>query len=475
MNLTRCEFTEELRFQDFIDGCRWKDASSLVDLFNVQTIKQEQREQTAHTCSHEASGWTSYKIGPFFTYGNYSWTFAGGLFSLGSHWHYLSNHVYFIEQYMVGSIDDDANIIPYPPIHQHHFHVMQGSNAFTYGIHNHGDNHCTAQEGGAACYQHCLPAGYAFVLSDRLGFHMEFNDVRPATTSSLKSWALVALKRANNSLHVRQVLYDGSIGLSDPKSLAGRLTYRIRTQVESVLWSSGTWRKGKILEAYFHTHGEMVRDLWFFEGNSSEVFSDVRAALPKDSLSYSHGIIAATMDSIGLRQKEPGAAQITCTLQESQKLEDVELQSDHIMTLFRHGFCQHMSEYLNDWVLVVFHQARSVDMDTTYDMHVVLRILYESLHAANEQTPSIHIVPDGGYTIDELESFFVHYTSGKADIINDHLLQRMAFAIGHPKIVDYDWMATPSAVIRCKVLLYIAPFTLAVALLATRSIFSIMI
>merc|ERR1711871_738154 len=111
---------------------------------------------------------------------------------------------------------------------------------------------------------HKAPEGHAWLVSDRMGLFTEFNDIREACATPMKSWVFVALKQvpsANIITQIRQVMLYGT---PEKASWYRRGTYLVCTTTESLLWRSGRLSyevmTTTFIESYFHSHPDFVHD-----------------------------------------------------------------------------------------------------------------------------------------------------------------------------------------------------------------------
>lgn len=95
------------------------------------------------------------------------------------------------EAYFLGVVSDPGmQILGYPPLHIHHFHVERiGSNVAEGGFITHGDDQCLPVDGGGVnCLIRVMPNGYAQYQKLPLHVSAEINDVRAAGASPLRWW-----------------------------------------------------------------------------------------------------------------------------------------------------------------------------------------------------------------------------------------------------------------------------------------------
>ena len=230
------------------------------------------------------SSWMFFRIGPFETYGGYSWSRALVVFPEHIFVPWGGDRV-FIGDHILGNADADGDILTYPPIHQHHYHFYQASNMWRQALNVHGDSECNGGQ-GTYCLLKEFPPGVAFYAKQRMGLWADFNDVRPVSSDALVSYVFAGIKLLSPHRAPRPIRHsymmvhpflgavlDGDVRrgtLSDvgyPRGTEGRFaTFTVNTAIDTVLWSTGVLPDvDEVLHAYFHVHREMVHDFWFFE------------------------------------------------------------------------------------------------------------------------------------------------------------------------------------------------------------------
>jgi len=250
-------------------------------------------ESSTESCevpSHDNSAWMFFRIGPFETTGGNTWSRALVVFPehVFSRW---DGGRVFIGDHIVGNANASGDLVPYPPLHQHHFHLFHGSNMWRQSLNAHGDSEC-ARGQRVYCMLKEYPEGLAFHVRQRLGLWSDFNDVRTAGSRVLQSYVFAGVRLLRPGTRPRPIRHSymmvhpfvGSIldrdvrdGVAPPfgywRGEEGRFaTFTVNTTMETVMWSTGVLPDvDTVLDAYFHTHREMVDDFWFFEAPPSEL------------------------------------------------------------------------------------------------------------------------------------------------------------------------------------------------------------
>ena len=224
------------------------------------------------------STWEFHRIGPFNTTGGYDWT-SVALPALpserASRQGRPSEARVAVAEYALGSVSTAGRLLPYPPIHQHHFHVEEsGSAVFAGALITHGDDQCLAAEGGVACIVRRLPPGYAQLLHTPLSVNVDVNDVRAANSAPRTHWLLIAVR--GTSLTAADHRLDSSARVAALRPLTQlRLvvepldprrgyphTYLVPPGETGVFYASGEFAvDGQLVWSYLHTHPFWVDEM----------------------------------------------------------------------------------------------------------------------------------------------------------------------------------------------------------------------
>ncbi len=237
----------------------------------------------------DGSVWLFFRVGPFDTYGGYTWSRALVVFPerLFSRWE--NDGRVFLHDHILGNADANGHILSYPPLHQHHYHVMHGSNIWRQSINVHGDSECASGQEAYCLYKE-FPERLGFHLRERIGVWADFNDVRPAHSSSaLTSYVFTGLQLLQPRVAPRPIrqsymmfspflgtLFD-SMGLTTSSGYVrgqnGAFgTFVVSSSLDTVMWSTGVLPDvDQVVDSYFHTHREMVDDFLFYEASPGEL------------------------------------------------------------------------------------------------------------------------------------------------------------------------------------------------------------
>ena len=142
---------------------------------------------TLDVCEVEEPGglWIFTRIGPFETRGGNSWSRLLATFndSLTDSYKDSEGNL-LVGDHILGNTAADGSILPHPPIHQHHYHVVYGSNIWRQALNVHGDSECYGNQ-REFCLLREYPEDIAIYSRQKLGLWADFNDVRPANSTPL--------------------------------------------------------------------------------------------------------------------------------------------------------------------------------------------------------------------------------------------------------------------------------------------------
>ena len=172
-------------------------------------------------CVVDAPGggtWHTQRIGPFLSTGGFDWwnvyhrDFATARMILND---LGEGEQAGITGHVTGPVNTAGDLIPLPPIHNHHVHIVPGlgilhgmpevshlPECLLWGrkcsdgsviIQHHGDYQCIAEEGGTECFGRDYPS-HVKLFSEPLAISAQLNDARPAGSAPLVWWYQVALR-----------------------------------------------------------------------------------------------------------------------------------------------------------------------------------------------------------------------------------------------------------------------------------------
>jgi hypothetical protein len=365
------EFDSPADFQDFMTHCAWRPAGPRIHTFyawqswNRSDIHDGMIPLTSVRNEHCGwREWSAFRIGPFNTTGGMSWT---GIASVVNHT-YLTPHarlpngqdMFAFSHYVMGNVDEESRLMPYPPIHQHHWHLTGGFSMLPDEMNNHGDSQCAESQGGVGCLSRTLPRGYAHMLQPRLLIWTEYNDVRYNGSTPLPSYFFIALKTVPANVPVRQMRMQ-LLNVALPLSMkVTRTAYEVRTHAPSVTWAAGRidWSRGRLAEAYFHGHMSGLYDIWIFQGRPEQVFADPSAlAASRNDVVYGAEYMMHIVASIRRRSVEEDAAPLACSYVRNSQSDYICDDRQAVCANFNRKARCPLDSNKTDWVLVAFHRA----------------------------------------------------------------------------------------------------------------------
>lgn len=163
----------------------------------------------------------------------------------------------------LGSSTPAGALLDYPPLHQHHFHLVQnGSNVLQHEVIAHGDSACKQSEGGAAaCHIRLFPPGFVQRMKTPLTAWGELNDVRLAHSEPLKHWVTLGMRFLRTrpavpprSLTMLSLGYGNGGARNEVKGYLGTLI--IPGDRPSYAWEQGTLPPlgGRAVWGWWHSH-----------------------------------------------------------------------------------------------------------------------------------------------------------------------------------------------------------------------------
>jgi len=221
---------------DIWQGCNWKAIRSKGGLewaplgARASAYESAYAPSEAHRCildAGEEGDWHIERYGMLTTYGGNEWWRFTTLNPLD---HLEPGKEYDVLAFFMGhhTADDDTRLLPYPPLHEHHTHILDGTLApmcCDKGIMLHGDDQCGQEDGATSCYLSKYPNGWKTQLKMPISiFTAEFNDVRPKTSVPLVTY----------QIHGYLIAKDGLT-----RKMAGMSSWR---QAEELIHGTSDWR-----------------------------------------------------------------------------------------------------------------------------------------------------------------------------------------------------------------------------------------
>jgi len=309
--------------------------------------------------------WEMVRVGPFTTFGGKDWTSL--LFTdldFGRDWHWKNKagepRVFAVRDYVLGAINPRGELLSYPPLHMHHYHIEDTHNprdkdhpgqiGFNGRMITHGDDYCTHSSGGADCTIRRMNDGYATMMQLPLLLTADVNDVRAANSSGMSWYLLAAIRGMPDDgtfkpfTQTRMVfnpyddlgplsLPDQQFGLPgyDQKGLGYFGTYLVPADIRTAYWQEGHFLKtAPVLWAYLHTHANWMEEYMLYVGASaaeldmrSLPFSNITANRQAQRMpEVSYNDIQRAKVQLAARAQEAGAA-LACRYKRSNQLREI--------------------------------------------------------------------------------------------------------------------------------------------------------
>ena len=143
------------------------------------------------------SVWVFFRVGPFASRGGYTWSRLLALYptngTIGRVTGTSHGGKVYIADHVAGNVDATGDLFPYPPIHQHHYHLVFGTNMWRQALNAHGDGECLDGQ-RHYCMLKEYPPGVAFHTTHRFGIWTDYNDVRPTNSPPLETYFFMGVK-----------------------------------------------------------------------------------------------------------------------------------------------------------------------------------------------------------------------------------------------------------------------------------------
>ena len=244
-------------------------------------------------CGHVGDGreWEVHRVGPFTTTGGNDWT---RVLLPALHSRHAPGTRLAVSEYFVGSTSTDGELLPYPALHQHHFHAEEHkADWFAGGLIGHGDDQCLASSGGVACLVRRHAPGHVQWVTTPLSVDCEVNDVRAAGSAPLTHWATVALKSIRHAAPPEPSVDSRGAGLQALTQIRLTVmplnvrhpgypgTYGVPSNQTSAFFREGTFLVDTppLAWSYFHTHGHYVDEMALYINTSARSLGLVDAGL----------------------------------------------------------------------------------------------------------------------------------------------------------------------------------------------------
>lgn len=256
----------------------YNDSRSNLDLFKAinhyNDMLYDQHEVShLQKCKFVVSEghWYVERIGPFRFQSNSEWL---------NIWHRAyqkSDLETYISGSMLGITDDDGDIVPYPPVHMHHFHLWKnnmqwwGQSGFEFmWTETHADSGCLNASLGAKCYMQVFPEGEGIAKVDPKGLFFDALANLVGVSFNKSFFFDISLLCRKQIRHVVQS-FGFNLPLMDPWPYPDAGTYDVPPG-EHIAWSTQTvpvnmsivWQK-------WHLHADFHDDVWIYFGTPQDL------------------------------------------------------------------------------------------------------------------------------------------------------------------------------------------------------------
>eukprot|EP00316_Scyphosphaera_apsteinii_P001013 CAMPEP_0119299620 /NCGR_PEP_ID=MMETSP1333-20130426/1676_1 /TAXON_ID=418940 /ORGANISM="Scyphosphaera apsteinii, Strain RCC1455" /LENGTH=522 /DNA_ID=CAMNT_0007301107 /DNA_START=122 /DNA_END=1690 /DNA_ORIENTATION=+ len=279
------DLTKRSELEGIFRACLWEKSSETSDYKQGPSIEMyEDVFASMEQCTDQ--GWYVFRMGPFTSTGGFNWMYAHIMEVAHKDWP-DPGLVADVTRYFVGTMSVHGEIVGFPPIHVHHFHIEENSNVFVNkgSLITHGDDECLSSAGGPACNIRSMPPGYATWLKLPFRATFELNDVRPAGSPPLQSYGVIALRIASihsphapalkpfSQTRLRMTPLDPDVGHGGTYQVVPRLASA------SVFYEEYEFTDyAELLWSYGHTHPLWVSEMFFFVNTTATVL-DLKSAI----------------------------------------------------------------------------------------------------------------------------------------------------------------------------------------------------
>jgi len=359
-------------FQTTFGRCEWQNGEDKITTLQ-STHWFDAVDARLQYC--DADGWIMFKVGPFDTIGGYDWTTYNAWILKGAIPIYRRGLLAFSKAFM-GNVNEYGEFLGYPPLHQHHFHVVPAGVFFWDELQNHADGQCHKDHGGVGCMLRRAPGGFAYFSEEPVGVSTEFNDVRPNGSLSLTSWVVVALRPVDSAQKVRQY-GSGGVATHMIRVRPGPCLQNdimcprgccILTNQPSYAWSAQQfdWRGKVSFEVLGHSHSSMTGDVLLFRGSQSQVFSNIGQISDQNRVTYGVKAVAMIQRNILTRQQQPNPAILLCTYERASRIEYIAGQA-----YYRRPRCVVTDSGVVSFVTVAFYEKKRDGLPAKFGIHTL--------------------------------------------------------------------------------------------------------
>lgn len=264
------DVTKRPELEGILGACLWEKAPAPAIYLQGPTIGTYKNVfGSMEQCTD--NDWRIFRLGPFVSTGGYNWMSVTTGTLPHKDWS-EPGLVADVTRYFVGTVSAGGEIIGFPPVHVHHFHVEEETtNVFLSkgSLITHGDDECLQSAGGPACNIRSMPPGYATWMKVPFRTTFELNDVRPAGSEPLRLYGTIALRIASvhrpdesafkpfTQTRLRMTPLDPDVGHVG--------TYQVPARLASVFYEEYEFTDdADLLWSYGHTHPFWVSEMFLF-------------------------------------------------------------------------------------------------------------------------------------------------------------------------------------------------------------------
>jgi len=317
------QFAKQADLESRFAGCEWttQDAVSGIlmhsyapnismDVIDYNPFEPWPKPGQPHArvSSCRSGPWTFARFGPALTTGGNDWTSGAFPFDVhGGDWATGPRLVEFLKKdevdmygpmpfglkaapasysptehasvsgYYLGSTTAAGKMIPYPPLHKHHFHFLESTSQDTQEaiLTMHGDAECEEAKGGPACGIRLFPDGYAMRVGRAFGMHAQVNDVRASGSPNLEHYFVAALRLDERPIRaIQHAVYTPM--LISGYGVGSLSTVLVPGRGQFAAWNAGTfYHHASVLFGYVHHHGQWAEaSRWYVNSTIDELGLD---------------------------------------------------------------------------------------------------------------------------------------------------------------------------------------------------------
>ena len=221
--------------------------------------------------------WHVERVGPFRFYESDEWHAAWWDPFKAHEYEPPANIGHFIIGSFVSLVMGNGEVLAYPPVHMHHFHLFQGDrvgilqpHTHYVGTETHGDSGCLRSSLSGLCYMQVFPEGYGLPFSENYFCDSNVNFVSGSPSpEGTEFWfqAAIYVPHAGDEAYIHMPTPIKALGnqLMNPLQKPEAGTYRVPNEGEAATWyEEKAMFSGKIAWLHWHAHYFYQQDYWIF-------------------------------------------------------------------------------------------------------------------------------------------------------------------------------------------------------------------